>query len=143
MLTMVIPLGANPFPLVYARPLMGAAVVAGFPSPADDYVEGTLNLNERLIRHPAATFFVKVSGHSMVGAGIHDGDLLIVDRAQVAKAGDVIIAVLDGELTVKRMCGSAGAIRLEPANEDFPVLEVGAEADFQVWGVVQYTIHRV
>src|SRR5438093_13576454 len=85
------------------RPLSLVPVPAGFPSPADDYLEGALDLNEYLVKHKAATFFWRVTGDSMIGAGIHSGDLLIVDRSLEPKDGNVIIAVLDGELTVKRI----------------------------------------
>src|SRR5207245_7243498 len=85
------------------RPLFLVPVPAGFPSPADDYLEGRLDLNEHLIAHPAATFFFRVTGDSMIGAGIHSGDLLIVDKAEEPRDGSVVVAVLDGELTVKRI----------------------------------------
>lgn len=84
------------------RPLFQSRVPAGFPSPADDYVEGALDLNEHLIQKKAATYFVRVSGQSMIEAGIHDGDLLVVDRSEEPKEESVVIAALDGELTVKR-----------------------------------------
>ena len=118
-------------------------VAAGFPSPADDYVECGLDLNEHLVKHPAATFFVRVRGQSMVEAGIHDGDLLVVDRALEARDGSVAIAVLDGELTVKRIRRTNGKLLLCPENSAFPPIEVTLEADFQVWGVVVYSIHPV
>ena len=86
-----------------ARPLLASRVEAGFPSPADDYVERSLDLNEELIQHPAATYFLRAGGCSMQGAGIHDGDLLIVDRSINAEPGMVVVAVVDGEFTVKRL----------------------------------------
>lgn len=124
-----------------AIPLYGSAVTAGFPSPADDYIEGQLDLGEYLVRHPAATFFVRASGHSMIYAGIHDGDLLIVDRAIPPRDGDVVIAALYGELTVKRIRRRGGRLLLEPDNGAYPAIEVPPEADLQVWGVVTNAIH--
>lgn len=121
----------------------GANVPAGFPSPADDYIEGHLDLNEHLIHHPAATFFVRASGHSMVNAGIFDGDLLIVDRALSPQDGDIVIAVLFGELTVKRIRKRQDQLLLEPDNAAYPAIEVPPEANFQVWGVVAHAIHRM
>ena len=128
-----------------ARPcaLYGSAVPAGFPSPADDYVEGRLDLNEHLIRHPSATFFVRARGDSMIEAGIMDGDLLIVDRSVRPAEGDVVIAVLDGELTVKRLVPRRGRTLLEPANAERRAIEVAPDADLLVWGVVTHAIHAL
>ena len=116
-------------------------VSAGFPSPADDYVEPSLDLNEYLIRHPAATFFVRVQGDSMKEAGISHGDLLIVDRSLEARDGQVIIALLNGEFTVKRLRKQKGRLFLCPENPNYQPIEVAPEADFQVWGVVIHVIH--
>ena len=116
-------------------------VPAGFPSPAEDYVEGPLDLNRHLIPHPAATFFVRVSGDSMIGAGIHSGDLLIVDRAITATHNSVIIAVLNGDLTVKRLHQAGGTLRLMPENPAYPPIEIHPGTDFEVWGVVTKVIH--
>lgn len=124
--------------LVYA-----ALVPAGFPSPAADYVEGTLDLNEHLIRRPAATFFVRIVGDSMIGAGIHHGDLAVVDRSIEPRPGHVVVAVLDGELTVKTLARRDGVTTLEPANPDYRAIEVRDDAALQVWGVVTATIHRL
>jgi DNA polymerase V len=123
-------------------PLYGSAVQAGFPSPADDYVESQLDLNEHLIRHPAATFFVRASGQSMRDAGIADGDLLIVDRALDPRDGDIVIAVLLGELTVKRIRRRDGRLLLEPDNAAYPAIDVPPDVGFSVWGVVTFAIHR-
>jgi DNA polymerase V len=129
--------GCNParFPLFVAR------IPAGFPSPADDYVDRGLDLNEFLVRHPAATFFVRVSGDSMTGAGIHSGDVLVVDRAETARNRSVIIAVLNGELTVKRFVRERGHAYLVSENPAYEPLEVTGEAGFEVWGVVVHVIH--
>jgi DNA polymerase V len=120
-----------------------SSVAAGFPSPADDYVEAQLDLNEHLIRHPAATFFIHASGNSMVNAGIYDGDLLIVDRSLAPRDGDVAIAVLYGDLTVKRIRKRDGRLLLEPDNAAYPAIDVPADAGFQVWGVVTHAIHKL
>lgn len=124
-------------------PLYGEAIQAGFPSPADDYLEGKMDLNGRLVRHPAATFFVKVTGDSMLDAGIHPGDLLIVDRALEPQDNQVVIAVLDGQLTVKRIRRKGDSILLVPENQAYPPIPVKPEMNFDIWGVVTYAIHPV
>lgn len=124
-------------------PLIKAKIKAGFPSPASDYVESSLDLNEHLIKHPSATFFLRVEGSSMINAGIHSGDLLVVDRALQVDSNNIIIASIDEELTVKRMKVKNGKYFLIPENDDFDPIEVTAEMDFSVWGVVTHVIHRV
>ena len=124
-------------------PLYGAAVAAGFPSPAEDYIEARLDLNELLVQHPVATFFVRVEGDSMLGAGIHPGDLLVVDRAVEASDGAVVVAVLDGEFTVKRIRKAADGLYLLPENGAYPALKIDPAREFQVWGVVTHVIHAV
>lgn len=119
------------------------SVSAGFPSPAEDYVEKNLDLNELLIAHPAATFFVRVEGESMAGAQIHTGDILVVDRALSPANGSIVIAVLNGEFTVKRVQIKGKRLFLVPENPAFTPIEVVKEADFQVWGVVTYVIHAL
>ena len=123
------------------RPLFLVPVPAGFPSPADDYMDGKLDLNEHLIKHPAATFFFRVTGDSMINAGIHSGDLLIVDRYEEARDGSIVVAVVDGELTVKRIEVHDGKLFLVPENKDYPLIPVTEEQSFEVWGVVQHAIH--
>ncbi len=108
-------------------------VPAGFPSPAEDYVEKTLDLND-FIAHPAATFFVKADGDSMVGAGIYPGDLLIVDRSLEAKHRNIVIAVVNGDMTVKRLIKHTQGWFLKPENDSYPTLEMN-EGD-EIWGVV-------
>jgi len=127
----------------FERPLFMASVPAGFPSPADDYVEAQLDLNKLLVKHSSATFFVRVSGHSMTGAGIYDKDLLIVDRALEAVDGKVVIAVVDGDLTVKRIRQIGNKLLLVPDNADYDPLQISEEMDFEVWGVVTNVIHSV
>ena len=125
------------------RPLFLIPVSAGFPSPADNYIENRLDLNKHLIRHPAATFFVKVKGDSMIEAGIHSGDILIVDRALEATDKKVVIAVIDGELTVKRIRITEGRIFLLPENRDYSPTEITDEVNFEIWGVVTNVIHTL
>jgi DNA polymerase V len=127
----------------WARPLFLASVSAGFPSPAEDYIEGRLDLNRHLIKHPAATFFVRVAGDSMIGAGIHPGDILVVDRALEPQDSNVVIAVIDGELTVKRISQRHGKLFLLPDNQAYEPLEILAEMEFEVWGVVTSVIHNL
>ncbi len=124
-------------------PLYSSTVRAGFPSPADDYIETMLDLNEHLIKHPAATFFVRASGESMVNAGIYSGDILIVDRSIEASHGKIVIAALNGELTVKRLSQQHGHIKLVAENPDFPSIDITDEYDMVIWGVVTNVIHAV
>jgi DNA polymerase V len=125
----------------HEQPLFDPGVPAGFPSPAADYEEGRLDLNRHLVKNPAATFFVRAVGDSMVGAGIHTGDLLVVDRSVEPRDRSIVIAAIDGELTVKRLRVRRGRIALEPENSDYPVQEISEEAEFEVWGVVTSVIH--
>jgi DNA polymerase V len=118
-------------------------VSAGYPSPADDYLDGSLDLNQHLIKHPTATFFVRVAGESMREAGIHSGDVLIVDRALAPGDGSVIIAIVNGELTVKRLAKCHGKLLLMPENHQYPPLAITETTAFEVWGVLTYAIHRV
>lgn len=127
----------------HALPLYGCKVSAGFPSPADDYLEGTLDLNEYLVKHPAATFFVRVSGDSMLNAGIHPGDILVVDRSIEASSGRIVIAALDGELTVKRFDRRNGITRLLAENPTYAPIEIKEGNELHVWGVVTNVIHPV
>ncbi|HVF56248.1 MAG TPA: translesion error-prone DNA polymerase V autoproteolytic subunit [Pyrinomonadaceae bacterium] len=124
----------------WARPLFMTAVSAGFPSPAEDYVEGRLDLNRHLIRHPVATFYVRVSGDSMIDAGIHPGSILIVDRAVEADDGDIVIARINDELCVKRLRIQDGRVWLIPENELYQPIEVIDGMDFEVWGRVMHSI---
>ncbi len=118
------------------------SVVAGFPSPAEQYLEPPLDLNELLVKCPAATYFVKVEGDSMVGVGIHDGDLLVVDRSLNPANGDVIIACVDGDFTVKTYRKDARGVRLEPANPAYPVITLAEGQELDYFGKVTAFIHR-
>ncbi len=120
----------------------GFSVPAGFPSPADEYLEPKLDLNQLLIKHPTATFFVRVQGNSMINAGIHNGDILIVDRALEPKNGDIAICVIDGEFTVKRLQIISDELYLASENGDFKPIKVTEFQDFKVWGVVSFVIHK-
>ena len=122
-------------------PLAGASVAAGFPSPADDYIEAGIDLNEQLIRHPSSTFFLRVSGDSMQGAGILDGDLLVVDRSLEPRPGQIVVAALEGAFTLKRLMRHRGRWRLEAAHPDYPPLELGDSDDHRLWGVATHAIH--
>lgn len=126
-----------------ALPLFSASVSAGFPSPADDHMECRLDLNEHLIHHPSATFFARASGHSMINAGIHDGDLLVVDRSLEPASGKVVVAAINGELTVKRFIKEGSKAWLMPENPDYQAIEIDSEHDVHVWGVVTSVIHKV
>lgn len=136
----------QPLPLRSQRqrqclPLAAETVAAGFPSPADDYIETGIDLNEVLIRHPSSTFFLRVSGDSMTGAGIHHGDLLVVDRSLEPRPGRIVVAVLDGAFTLKRLAQHRGHLRLEAANSAYPPLELERCGDVQIWGVAIHAIH--
>lgn len=118
-------------------------VAAGFASHAEDFVQKNLDLNELMVEHPTATFFVRVRGDSMLGAGIHSGDILVVDRALLPCSGKVVVALLNGEFTVKRLIQESGKITLQAENPEYLPLTVSARDDFQVWGVVTYVIHKL
>ncbi len=123
---------------------MASSVVAGFPSPAEQYVERPLDLNELLVARPAATYFVRAAGDSMTGDGIRDGDLLVVDRSLDPEDGSIVIACVDGEFTVKRLRrdGTSGAVRLEAANPAYRPIEFAGEMELRVFGVVTAVVHR-
>lgn len=124
-------------------PLFLTPVRAGFPSPASDYIEAKLDLNEYLVKHPSATYFLKVVGDSMTGLGIHSGDIVIADRSLDVVNHSVVIAIVEGEFTVKRLSRHKGKLYLVPANPDYQPLEITPEMDFAVWGVVTHVIHPV
>ncbi len=124
------------------RALLRRAVPAGFPSPADDYVELRISLDEHLVEHRESTFFMRVAGDSMKGKGIFDGDLLVVDRALPAVDGCVVIAVVDGEFTVKQLLHTPKGPVLRAAHPDYPDMRIKPEQDFSIWGVVSWNIHR-
>ena len=124
-------------------PLFLSRIKAGFPSAADDYLDKKLDLNEHLIKHPTSTFFVKVKGDSMIGAGINSGDMLIVDRSLEAKNNNIVVAILNGEFTVKRLQKNRDKVFLHAENPDYKPTEVVDGMDFEIWGVVLHVIHSV
>ena len=123
-------------------PVFLDSVSAGFPSPATDYMENKLDLNEYLIKHPAATFIVKAKGPSMSDAGILSGDLLIVDRSITPRSNDIVIASIFGDLTVKKLQKKENSLFLLSANSDYPGIQVKEEMECFIWGVVSYIIHE-
>ena len=124
-------------------PLYLAPVNAGWPSAAEDYIDGQVNLHELIVRNPAATFFLRASGDSMLGVGIHDGDLLVVDRSLEASHNRVVIAALDGELLVKKLSRKEGRVLLKSANPDYPEFDITEREYAHIWGVVSHVVHRL
>ena len=124
-------------------PMMAWSAAAGFPSPAEDYVDRPLDFNELLIEHPAATFAIRIEGESMTGAGIFPGDIAVVDRARDAIDGNVILALLDGAFTVKRYRTRDGAVWLQAENPAFPDMPLSDGQSFEVWGVIKRCIRML
>jgi DNA polymerase V len=129
-------------------PLYASRLRAGFPSPADDYLEGKIDLNKYLVEHSAATFLVRIEGDSMTGAGIFPGDIAIVDRSLVdgdikAMHNKIVLAVLDGEFTIKRLCVKGKAVSLVPENDKYQPIAVADGSDFTIWGVVKHSIRHL
>jgi len=137
----ILPFTAHPTKL--ELPLFSGKVAAGFPSPADDYVEKTLDLNELLVKKPAATFFARAQGESMLGAGIHPNDILVIDRSIAPVPGKIVICALNGDMTVKRLERDGEQWRLKAENPDYPDIIIHVELDTLVWGVVTTVIHPV
>lgn len=129
--------------LTHQLPIFASKVQAGFPSPADDYIEGYLDLNSKFIKRPAATFVLQATGESMLGAGIFPGDWLLVDRSMTPTDGRVVIAAVDGELTVKRLSKKGNQIQLLPANPNFPPIDITEDSDMVIWGVVTLVLHEL
>lgn len=119
------------------------AVAAGYPSPAQDYFDGRIDLNEHLIKDITSTYVVRVAGNSMEGAGISDGDELVVDRAMQPKDGSVVVAVLDGELTIKRLRFTPRGVLLQAENANYPDIRVATLSDLVIWGVATRCLHHV
>lgn len=136
-------LSPDPAPSTLEIPCSGSEVKAGFPSPAEDFMPRSLDLNKELIRHPASTFFARVSGDSMSGAGISDGDLLVIDRAVEPYDMCIAVAFVEGEFTLKYISLTPDGITLLPANPRFRPIHIGADDQFTVWGVVRYVIKKV
>lgn len=121
--------------------MMCCSVSAGFPSPADDYVESPLSLDELVTRRPESTFFVRASGESMLGAGIRNGDILVVDRVEDPRPGAVVIAMVSGEMLVKRLSKGGEHWFLEAANPSYQSIEITEELECVIWGVVTHVLH--
>ena len=123
-------------------PLLGDSVSAGFPSPADDYVEQNIDLNEHLIKNPFSTFFLRVKGDSMINSGIQNHDLIIVDKSLIPVPGNIVIAMIDGEFTVKRLDKKNDELYLKSENDNYPDFNFKNHNEIQIWGVVIYSIHN-
>lgn len=131
------------FDSILSLPFADGGIRAGFPSPAQDYIDRSLDFNRELIRHPAATFYARVVGLSMIQAGIDEGDILVVDRSLEPRHNDIVVAWVDGEFTLKYLDLSQndlGTIILRPGNPDFPVIRIPTDSNFQIWGVVAKVI---
>ena len=124
-------------------PLLSDSVSAGCPSPADDYIEENIDLNEYLIRNPFSTFFLRVKGDSMINSGINNQDLIIVDKSLTPNPGDIVIAMIDGEFTVKRFSMKNNKLYLKAENHNYPDLNLEDCNDINIWGVVIYSIHSL
>ena len=124
-------------------PFYQSNVPAGFPSPAENFMDLDLNLQDYLVQNPSATFCVRVTGDSMQNAGILSGDVMVVDRSLEPKNNTIVLAVLDGEFTVKRIQKKGEELFLKPENKDFKPIKVTEEMNFQVWGVVTHIIHKL
>lgn len=125
-------------PLPYAD----EGIQAGFPSPAQDYINESIDLNNELVKHPAATFFGRVSGDSMIEEGIEEGDILVIDKSLEPINGDLAVCCVDGEFTLKRISIEKNRIKLMPSNSAYPPIVVTAENQFAIWGIVTYTIKK-
>lgn len=137
-------MGPSALPLRHhPLPYYSGLIPAGFPSPAEDHNDSTLDLNELLIHRPAATFFARARGDSMIQAGIHNDDILIVDRSVEAKSGDIVIAVVDGEITVKRLAQRGQSVQLLAANPAYPPIELVDGQTLELWGVVTGVVRNM
>lgn len=123
-------------------PIAGNYIQAGFPSPASAYEEAKLDINDIVVSNPSATFFVRVKGNSMIDANINEGDVLVVDRSLEAVHGKIVIAVVDGEFTVKRLYQKNGITKLVPENPEYTEIMLNNEQELNIWGVVSYIIHK-
>ncbi|MBP0618261.1 translesion error-prone DNA polymerase V autoproteolytic subunit [Jiella sp. KSK16Y-1] len=122
---------------------MSTTASCGFPSPADDYMDGPLDFNELIVTNPPATFAVRVAGESMTGAGIFPGDIAVVDRSRAPVNGCIVLACLDGEFTIKRYQVRANGVTLKAENPAFPSLDIGEGQDLEIWGVVSRSIRML
>ena len=125
-----------------ALPIADDGIRAGFPSPAQDFMDLSIDLNKELVKHPASTFYGRVRGDSMIDAGIHDGDMLIIDKSLEPRNGDMAICYIDGEFTIKRIRIEKEIVWLVPANEAYAPIRVTRENEFLIWGIVTYSIRK-
>lgn len=125
-------------------PIASEGIRAGFPSPAQDYMTDSIDLNKELVSHPATTFYARAVGNSMTGFGISDGDLLVIDKSIEPMYGDIVVAFIDGEFTLKRIEKEADGccLWLVPGNEDYPPIKITEDNDFIIWGVLTYNIKK-
>ena len=133
----------SPKKITLRTPFSLSYISAGFPSPAEPHLDKALNLHELMVENPASTFFVRVSGDSMTGAGIQSNDILVVDRSKEVQNNDIIVAILFGEFTVKRWVQRKQKAFLEAENPHYPPIEITSDSDFEIWGVVTYAIHTL
>ena len=124
-------------------PLSGEPISAGFPSPAEDYIERGIDLNKHLIKNPISTFFLRVSGHSMNNSGIYNNDLIIIDRSIKPNPGHIVVAILDGEFTVKRLIKDQNNYYLKADKANYPPINLYQYSDLEIWGVAIYSIHEL
>ncbi len=124
-------------------PLLESFVSAGFPSPANDYLESGLDVRQLLIRNPSSTFFARVSGNSMIDAGIHDGDVLVIDKSLNPHDDSILVCCVDGEFTVKKVQKIDNDFYLVPQNKNLSPIKINESADFRLWGVVTFVIHKI
>ena len=122
---------------------MVEGIHAGFPSPAEDYTEPVLDLNRYVIKNPASTFYARISGDSMVGVGIQDGDIVVIDKSLEPANDQIAVCFIDGEFTLKRIHTETGRLFLMPHNPNIPSIEITEENNFQVWGIVTYIIKKM
>ena len=123
--------------------LVEQGISAGFPSPADDFKEFRISLDKELVKNKEATFYARVSGDSMIGAGLDDGDLLVIDRSLSPENGKIVICLIDGEFTVKRIKKEKGTFYLMPENKKYKSIEINEDNELIIWGVVQYVIKKI
>ena len=133
----------SPKRITLQTPISLSYISAGFPSPAEPHLDKTLDLHELMVENPAATFFVRVSGDSMIGAGIQNNDILVVDRSKEARHNDIVVALLFGEFTVKRWIQKKSKAFLQAENPHYPLIEITKDTEFEIWGVVTYAIHTL
>lgn len=125
-----------------ALPMADGGIKAGFPSPAQDFMDLAIDLNKELVRHPASTFYGRVKGDSMIDAGISEGDILVIDKSLDPKDGDMAVCYIDGEFTIKYIKIEKKVIWLVPANKEYQPIKVTEENDFLIWGIVTYSIKK-